>query len=205
MQLSGSLTIITKLSEAFHGRESEWTPGVDGQGGLACCDSWGRKESDTTERLNWTEMMIVCCCLLTKLCLTFCNPMDCSTPGLPVHHQPPEFTQTHVHWFSNPIQPSHPPSSPSPPAFNLSQHQGLSNESVLCITWPKYWRFSFSISLCNEYLGLYFFRIDSLDLLAVQGTLKRLLKHSSSKASILWCSAFFMVKLSHPWKNHSFD
>ena len=81
-------------------------------------------------------------------------PMDCSTPGLPVHHRLPEFTQTHVHWVSDAIQQSHPLSSPSPPAFNLSQHQGLSNESVLHIRWPKYWSFSFSISPCNEYSGL---------------------------------------------------
>ena len=131
--------------------------------------------------------------------------MDCNTPRFPVHHQLQYLAQTHVHQVGDVIQQSHPPSSPSPPAFNLSQHQGLSNESVLCITWPKYWRFSFSISPCNEYLGLYFFRIESLDLLAVQGTLKSPLQHQSSKTSILQHSAFFMVKLSHSWKNHSFD
>ena len=94
------------------------------------------------------------------------------------------------------IQPSHPLSSPSPPAFNLSQHQGLSSESVLHIRWPKYWSFSFSISPSNEYSGLISFRMDWLDLLAVQRTLKGLFQHHSSKASILRCSAFFIVQLS---------
>ena len=125
--------------------------------------------------------------------------MDCSTPGLPVHHQLPEFTQTHVHWVGDTIQPSHPLSSPSLPAFNLSQHLGLSNESALCTRWPKYWSFSFSISPSNEYLGMISFRMDWLDLLAVQGTLKSLLQHHSSKASILLHSAFFTVLLSHPY------
>ena len=124
--------------------------------------------------------------------------MDCSMPGLPVHHQLPEFTETHVHWLSHAIQPSHPLSSPSPPTFNLAQHQGLSNESVLHIRWPKYWSFSFNISPSNEYSGLMSFRIDQLDLLAVQVTLKSLLQHHSSKASILQDSAIFIVQLSHP-------
>ena len=90
-------------------------------------------------------------------------------------------------------------SSPSPPAFNLSHHQGLSNESVLRIRWPKYWSFGFSISSSNEYSGLISFRMDWLDLLAVQGTLKSILQHHSSKASILRCSTFFIVQLSHPY------
>ena len=125
-------------------------------------------------------------------CLTLCNPMDCSTPGLPVYHQLPESTQTHVHRVSDAIQPSHPLSSPSPPAFKLSQHKVFSNESVLCIKWPKYWTFSFSISPSNEYSGLIPFRMEWLDLLAVQGTLKSLLQHHSLKVSILRCSALFM-------------
>jgi len=125
--------------------------------------------------------------------------MDCSTPGLPVYHQLSEPTQTHAHGVGDAIQPSHPLSSPFPPTFNLSQHQGLSNESVLHITWPKYWSFSFSISPSNEYSGLISFRMDWLDLLAVQGTLKSLLQHHSSKASILQLSAFFIVQLSHPY------
>ena len=110
----------------------------------------------------------------------------------------PEFTETHVHWVSDPIQPSHPLSSPSPPALNLSQHQIFLNESGLCIRWPKYWSFRFNISPSNECLGLISFRMDWLDLLAVQGTLKSLLQHHSSKASILQHSAFFIVQISHP-------
>ena len=97
------------------------------------------------------------------------------------------------------VQPSHPLSSPSPPAFNLSQHQDFSSESVLHIRWPKYWSFSFSISPSNEYSGLISFRIDWSDLLAVQGTLKSLFQCHSSNASVLWCSAFFMVQLSQPY------
>ena len=135
----------------------------------------------------------------TQSCPTLCNPMDCSTPGLPVHHQLSEFTQTHVHWVSDAIQPSHPLSSPSPPTFNLSQHQGIFKCSALCIRWPKCWNLSFSISPSNEYSGLTSFRMDWLDLLAVQGTLKSLLQHHTSKASILWRSAFFIVQLSHPY------
>ena len=122
-----------------------------------------------------------------------CDPMDCGAPGFPVHHQLLEFTQTHVHQVSDAIQPSHPLSSPSPPAPNPSQHQGLSNESVLHTKWPKYWSFSFSISPSNEYSALISFWINWFDLLAVQGTLKNLLQHHSSKTSILWFSAFFMV------------
>ena len=114
-------------------------------------------------------------------CLTFCDPMDCSTPGLPIHHQFPEFTRTHVHWVGDAIQPSHPLSFPSPPAFTLSQHQGLSNETVLHIRWPKFRSFSFSISPSSEYSGLISFRMDWLVLLAVQGTLKSLLQHYSKK------------------------
>ena len=101
--------------------------------------------------------------------------------------------------ISDIIQQSHPLSSPSPPAFNLSQHQGFSNESVLSIRWPKYWNFSFSISPTNDYSGLISFRIDWLDLLALQGTFKSLLQHHCSKASILWHSTCFIVQLSHPY------
>ena len=119
--------------------------------------------------------------------------------GFPVHHQLPELTQTHVHRVSDAIQPSHPLSSPSPPALNLSSIGVFSNESTLCIRWPKYWSFSLSISSSNEHPGLISFRMDWLDLLAVQGTLKSLLQHHSSKASILRCSAFFRVQQSHPY------
>ena len=125
--------------------------------------------------------------------------MDCSTPGFPVHHQLPETTQTLVHCIDDPIQPSYPLSSPSPPAFNLSQNQVFSNELVLHIRWPKYWSFRFNISPSNEYSGLISFRIYRLDLHAVQGTLKSLLQHCSSKTSILRHSAFFIVQLSHPY------
>ena len=136
---------------------------------------------------------------VVQLCLTLCDPMDCSTPGFPVHHHLPELAQNYVHWVSNTIQPSYPLSSPSPPAFNLSRIRIFFNESILCIRWPKYWSFSFSISPSNECSGLISFRIDWLDLLAVQGTLKSLLQHHSSKASILQRSAFFIVQLSHPY------
>ena len=129
----------------------------------------------------------------------FVDHMDCTTPGLPVHHQLLEFTQTHVHWVSDAIQPPHPLSSPSPSAFNLSQHQVLCQWVSSSHEWPKYWSFSFNISPSNEYSGLISFRMDWLDLLAVQGTLKRLRQHHSSKASILQCSAFFIVQLSHPY------
>ena len=125
--------------------------------------------------------------------------MNCSTPGLPVHHQLPEFTQTHVRRVSDAIQLSHPLLSPSPPPLNFSSIRVLSNESALCIRWPNYWSFSFNISPSNELPGLISFRMDWLDLLAVQGTLKSLLQHHSSKASILWHSAFFTVQLSHPY------
>ena len=123
--------------------------------------------------------------------------MNCRMPGLPVHYQLLKFTQTHVHRVGDAIQPSHPLSSLYPPAPNSSQHQRLSNESTLCIRWPKYWSFIFSTSASNEYPGL-IFRMDWLDLLVVQGTFKSL-QHHSSKAKILWCSAFLTVQLSHPY------
>ena len=123
--------------------------------------------------------------------------MDCSTPGFPVHHQLPEFTQIHAPWVGDAIQPTHPLLSPSPPAFSLSQNQGFYSRSVLCIRWPEYWSFSFSISPSNEYSGLMSFRMDWLDLTAVQGTLKILFQHHSLKASI-WHSAFFIGQLSLP-------
>ena len=144
---------------------------------------------------------------VAQSCPTLCDPMNRSMPGLPVHHQLPEFTQTRVPRVSDAIQPSHPLSSPSSPAPNPSQHQSFSNESTLCMRWPKYWSFSISISCSNEYSGPISFRIDWFNLLAVQGTLKSLLQHHSSKASILQHSAFFTVQLSHPYhrKKHSLD
>ena len=132
-------------------------------------------------------------------CVWLCDPMDCSMPGFPVLHHLLELVQTHVGWVNDAIQPSYPLSSPSPPTFNLSQHQGLSNESALHIRWPKYWSFSFSIRPSNEYSGLISFRIDRFDLLEVQGTLKSLLQNHNLKASVLWGSAFFIVQLSHPY------
>ncbi|XDA89326.1 hypothetical protein R6Z07M_018970 [Ovis aries] len=120
--------------------------------------------------------------------------MNRSTPGLPVHHQLLEFTQTQVHRVRDAIQPSHPvvPFSSCPQSLPASV---FSNESTLRMRWPKYWSFSFSISPSKEIPGLISFRMDWLDLLAVQGTLKSLLQHHSSKASILRCSAFFTVQL----------
>ena len=132
---------------------------------------------------------------VTQLCPTLWGPMDCSTPGFPVHHQLPELVQTRVHWVNDAIQPSHPLLSPS----ILPSIRVFSSESVLCIRWPEYWSFSFNISPSNEYSGLTSFRIDWFDLLAVWGTLKSLLQHHSSKVSVRPCSAFFMVPLSHPY------
>ena len=113
--------------------------------------------------------------MFKESCLTLCEAMDYSIPGFPVLYHPTEFAQTQVHWVSDAIQPSHPLSFPSPPAFNLSQHQGLFQWVSLCIRWPTYWSFSFSPS--NEYSGLISFRIDCFDLLAIQGSVKSLLQH----------------------------
>ena len=127
---------------------------------------------------------------VAQLCPTLCNPMDCSTRVLPVHNQLPELIQTHVHWVGDAIQPSHPPSSPSLLCSIFPIIRVFSNESVLRIRWPKYWSFSFNISPSNEHSGLISFRMDWFDLLAIQGTLKSLLQHHSSKAS------FFSAQLS---------
>ena len=124
--------------------------------------------------------------------------MDCRMPGLTVHHQLPEFTQTHVHEAMMPFNHlilCHPLLLPS----IIPNIRFFSNESALCSRWPKYWSFSLNITLSNEHPGLGAFRMDWVDLLAVQGTLKSLLQHHSSKASILWHSAFFIVQLSHPY------
>ena len=136
---------------------------------------------------------------LAQLCLTLCDLTDCSMPGFPVHHQLPELTQTQS---IKSVMPSNhiilccpllllPSIFPSIRVF--------SKKSVLSVKWPKYWSFSFSINISNEYSGLTSFRIDWLDLLTVQGTLKSFLQHHSTKASILQCSAFFRVQLSHPY------
>ena len=125
--------------------------------------------------------------------------MDCRTPGFPVHHQLSELAQTHVYWVSDAIQQSHPLLPPFPPASIFPSIRVFSNESVLRIRWPKYWSFSFSIIPSKEIPELISFRMDWLDLLAVQRTLKSLLQYHSSKASILRRSAFFIVQISHPY------
>ena len=136
---------------------------------------------------------------VAQSCLTLCDPMDHSTPGLPVHHQLSEPTQAQVHWVGDAIQPSHPlhPLLLLPLIFpSISV---FSSELVLRIRWPKYWSFSFSMSPSIEHPGLISFRMDWLDLLAVQRTLKSLLQHHSSEASVLQGSAFLIVQLSHPY------
>ena len=125
--------------------------------------------------------------------------MDCSTSGFAVHHQLLELAQTHVHRVGDTTQPSHPLSSPCPLAPVPPSIRVFSNESTLRMRWPKYWSFSFNISPSNVYSGLISFRMDCLGFLAVQGTLKSLLQHHSSKATILQCSAFFIGQLSHPY------
>ena len=136
---------------------------------------------------------------VTQSCLILCDPMNDSTPRLPVHHQLSEFTHTHVHWVGDAIQLSQPLLSPSPPALNLSQHQGLFKWVSSLHQWLKCWTFSFNISPSNECSGLISFKMDWLDLLAVQGTLKSLPQPHSSKASILLCSTFIIIQLSHSY------
>ena len=132
-------------------------------------------------------------CSIPQSCLTLCNPRNCSMPGFPVHHQLPKLAQTHVHPVGDAIRPSHPLLSPSPPAFNLSQHQGLFQWVSSSHQGAKYWSFNFSISPSNEYSGLISFRMDWLYPLAVQGILKSLLQHHSSKASILQCLCYIYI------------
>ena len=136
---------------------------------------------------------------VAQSCPTLCDPMDCSTPGFPVYHQLLEPTQTHVHQVSDAIQPSHPLLSPLLLNSIFPRIRVFSNESTLHIRWPKCWSFSFKITPSNGHPGLISFGMDLLDLLAVQGTLKSLLQHHSSKASIFQCSALFMVQHSHPY------
>ena len=129
-----------------------------------------------------------------------CNPMDCRLPDLPIPHNLLELAQTHAHWVGDAIQPSHPLLLPLlllPSIF--PSIRVFSNELALRIRWPKYWSFSFSISPSNEYLGLISFRMECFELLAIQWTLQSLLQHHSSKVSIIWCSAFFMIQLSYPY------
>ena len=129
---------------------------------------------------------------VAQSCLTLCDSMDCSMPGFPVHYQLAELAQTHVHQVNGAIQPSHPLSSPSPPAFSLCQHQGLFQWVSSLHQVAKVLEFQLQHQSFHEYSGLISFRIDWFELLAVQGTLKSLLQQHSSKASILWCSDFFM-------------
>ena len=136
---------------------------------------------------------------IAQLCPTLCDPMDYTTPGLPVHHQLPELTQTHVHWVGDAIQTPHPLLSLSS-AFNLSQNQGLLQWVSSLHQVAELLEFQLQHNPSNEYSGLISFRMGRLDLLPVQGTLKSLLQYHSSKASILRCSAFFIVQLSHPYR-----
>ena len=139
------------------------------------------------------------CCSAVKSCLTLCNPMDCSKLGSSVLYCLLEFAQIHVHWVADVITPSQPLSSlPLLPSI-FPGIRVLYSESVLCIRWPKYWSFSFSIRSSKEYSGLISVRIDWFDVCAVQGTLKSLLQHYSSKVSVLQCSVFFMVQHIHTW------
>ena len=150
----------------------------------------------------------ICCCSVAHLRPTHCNPMDCSMPAFPVLYHLPEFAQTHVHWVDDTIQLSHPLSPPSPPAPNPTQHRGLFQWVNSKHEVAKYWTFSISISPSSEHPRLISFRMDWLDLLGVQRTLKSLLQHHSSKASILWRSAFFTVQLTSihdHWKNHGLN
>ena len=139
-------------------------------------------------QLGWKAMTNLVQFPVAQLCPTLCDPMDCSTSGLPVHHQLLELAQTNVLWVGDAIEPSHPLLSPPPPAINLFKHQGLFHWVSSLHQWPKYCSFSFSISSSNEHSGLVSFRMEWLDLLAVQGTLKSLLQHHSSKAWILHLS-----------------
>ena len=145
---------------------------------------------------------------VAQWCLTLCDPKNRSTPGLPVHHQLPEFPETHVHWVSDAIQPSHPLSSPSPLAPNPPSIRVFSNESTLHMRWPKYWSFSFSIIPSKEIPGLICFRMDWLDLLAVQGTLEssptpQFKSINSSALRILHSPT--LTSIHDHRKNHSLD
>ena len=191
----------------LNGHEFEQAPRVgEGQGNLACCSPWDCKESDTTERLNnnkydhvfasliiWVTVSVNCCSV-AKLCPTLCDLMDCAYQAsltFTISWSLLKFISIESVMLSNHLIPCHPflllPSV-------LPSIRVFSRDSALHIRWPKYWSFSFSISPFNEYSSLISFRIDWLDLLAVQGTLKSLLQHHGSKASILWCSVFFMVQ-----------
>ena len=127
---------------------------------LVVISNWLLLIHSLTSKTRWLLKQATKFSSVAQLCLTLCDPMDYSTPGFPVHHRLTELAETHVHRVGDAILPSHPLSSPSPPAFNLAQHQGVTGESVLCIRWPKYWSFSFSISPSKEYSELISFKID---------------------------------------------
>ena len=150
------------------------------------------------DQIQTVELNSVQFSSVTQSCLTLCDPMDCSTPGLPVHHQLPELPQTHVHRIGNAIQPSHPLMSPSSPTFNLSQNHDLFQWVRSLYQMAKVLEHQLQHQPFQWIFRVNFFKIDWFDLLAVQGILKSLLQHHSSKASILQCSAFFIVQLSHP-------
>ena len=161
----------------------------------------GKRANQECNSYSWYIMLLsrCCCCSVVQACPTLCNPMDCSTPGLPVHHQLLELTQL---MSIESVMPSDHlilcrPLLLSPSIF--PSIRVFSNKSVLPIRWPEYWSFSFSISPSNEYSGLISFRMDWIDFFAVLGTLKSLLQHHSSKASILQCLAFFIALLSYPY------
>ena len=152
---------------------------------------------------KWCEVLFIWASVqLLSNVHNLCDLMDCCMPGLPVHHQLPEFTQTHVHQAGDVIQPAFPLSSPSPPAFNLSQNQDLFQWANSSHQVTKILKFQFQYQSSSEYSELISFRMHRLDLLAVQRTLKSLLQHHSSKASILWRSAFFKTLKFIPWLLH---
>ena len=161
---------------------------------------------------NWPEPPLASAVQFSSVaqsCPTHCNPMNRSMSGLPVYHQLPEFTQTHAYQVSDAIQPSHPLSSPSPPAPNPSSIRVFSNESALRIRWPKYWSFSFNISPFKEHPGLISFRMDWLDLLAVQGTLKESSPTPQFKSINSLVLSFLysptLTSIHDHWKNNSLD
>ena len=196
----GQSTGVSASASVLPKNTQDWSP--LGWTGWISLQSKGSNTTSLANSLYWLHIALKAkssqFSSVTQSCLTLCDPMNYIMPGFPVHHQLLELAQTHVHWSvmpSNHLILCHPllllPS-------NFPSIRLFSSESVLCIRWPKYWSFSFSISPSNDYSGLISFRIDWFDLLAVQRTLKSLLQHNS-KASILWSSAFFMVQLSYPY------
>ena len=171
-----------------------WMGGQIGGEQIHVCE-WLSSLLGTWNYHKIANQLLLLSCSVTKLCMTLCNPMHCSMPGFRVHHQLLELTQTHVPWVGDVILCR--PLLLLPSIF--PSIKVFSTESALRIRCPKYWSFSFNINPSNEYSRLISFEMDWLDLLAVQGTLKSLLQHHNSKASILQYSAFFIVQLSHPY------